>query len=92
MNSTYPSYCLLKRSNNNLKKVGLAPKNLARTVEDAGTVVNPLVPWSVCGIFITSVLHVDTLTYAPFALFCLLSPVLTIIFGWSGKTLTYIKK
>lgn len=74
------------------KKVGLAPKNLARTVEDAGTVVNPLIPWSVCGIFIASVLHVDTMTYAPFALFCLLSPILTIVFGWTGKTLTYIKK
>ncbi len=26
-------------------------------MEDAGTVVNPLVPWSVCGIFITKVLR-----------------------------------
>lgn len=74
------------------EKVGLANKNLARTVEDAGTVVNPLVPWSVCGIFIAGVLHVQTIDYAPFAIFCLLSPILTIIFGWTGKTLTYLKK
>lgn len=69
-------------------KVGLAPKNLSRVMEDAGTVVNPLVPWSVCGIFIASVLDIPTLTYLPFTFFCLLGPILTIAFGWSGKTLT----
>lgn len=70
-------------------KVGLAGKNLSRVMEDAGTVVNPLVPWSVCGIFITGVIGVSTLDYLPFAFFCLLSPVLTVLFGFTGKTLTY---
>lgn len=71
------------------KKVGLDSINLARVSEDAGTVVNPLVPWSVCGVFITNVLDVSTLAYLPFAFFCLLSPILTILFGVTGKTLTY---
>ncbi|MGH2319477.1 Na+/H+ antiporter NhaC [Planococcus sp. SE5232] len=70
-------------------KVGLAGKNLSRVMEDAGTVVNPLVPWSVCGIFITGVIGVSTLDYLPFAFFCLLSPILTVLFGFTGKTLTY---
>lgn len=73
-------------------KVGLAPKNLSRVMEDAGTVVNPLVPWSVCGIFITSVLGISTLDYLPFTFFCLLGPILTVIFGWSGKTLTKLEQ
>ncbi|CAM3247943.1 Na+/H+ antiporter NhaC [Filibacter tadaridae] len=72
-------------------KVGLAGKNLSRVMEDAGTVVNPLVPWSVCGLFITKVLGVATLDYLPFAIFCLLSPILTILYGFTGKTLTYLK-
>lgn len=74
------------------QKVGLQNKNLARVAEDAGTVVNPLIPWSVCGIFITKVLGVPTIDYLPFALFCLLSPILTIVFGWTGKTLSYLPK
>ena len=37
-------------------KLGLHPRNLSRTLEDAGTVINPLVPWSVCGVFIAKVL------------------------------------
>lgn len=72
------------------KKVSLAPKNLARAIEDTGTIVNPLVPWSVCGIFITDVLGVATVDYVPFAFFCLLGPILTIFFAWSGKTLSRI--
>lgn len=71
------------------EKVGLAGKNLSRVMEDAGTVVNPLVPWSVCGIFISGMLGVPTMEYLPFAFFCLLSPILTVLFGFSGKTLTY---
>lgn len=74
---------------NQYEKVGLAGKNLSRVMEDAGTVVNPLVPWSVCGIFITKMLGVSTLDYLPFAFFCLLSPILTVLFGYLGKTLTF---
>lgn len=73
------------------EKVGLAGKNLSRVMEDAGTVVNPLVPWSVCGIFISGMLGVPVLDYLPFAFFCLLSPVLTVLFGYMGKTLTFVK-
>ena len=70
---------------------GLAAKNLSRVMEDAGTVINPLVPWSVCGIFIADALGIPVMSYVPFAFFCLLSPVLTIVFGLTGKTLTAAK-
>lgn len=66
------------------KNAGLTNKALSRTLEDAGTVINPLVPWSVCGVFIANVLDVPVLVYLPFAFFCLLSPVITILFG--GKS------
>ncbi|CDQ40743.1 MULTISPECIES: Na+/H+ antiporter NhaC [Virgibacillus] len=65
-------------------KSKLPKKVLSRTLEDAGTVINPLVPWSVCGVFIADVLGVPVLTYLPFAFFCLLSPIITMIF--SGKS------
>lgn len=60
-------------------RAGIARKKLSRTLEDAGTVINPLVPWSVCGVFLADVLGVPVLSYLPFAFFCLLSPVLTIL-------------
>ncbi|KIL47491.1 Na+/H+ antiporter NhaC [Jeotgalibacillus campisalis] len=75
-----------------IDNLGLERKNLSRVLEDAGTVINPLVPWGVCGVFITSVLGVPTLEYLPFALFCLLCPILTIIFCLTGWTITYRTK
>ena len=69
-------------------KLGLHSKNLSRTLEDAGTVVNPLVPWGVCGVFITSVLGVSTLTYLPFSFFCYLCVILTIISGLTGISIS----
>lgn len=72
-------------------KLHLHPKNLSRTLEDAGTVINPLVPWSVSGTFIASTLGVSVLTYLPFAIFCYVSLALTLMFGLTGLTLTKTK-
>ena len=69
------------------KEMGLHPKSLSRVMEDAGTVINPLVPWSVCGLFIASMLEISVIDYLPFAFFCLLSPVLTILFGCLNLTI-----
>ncbi|PSJ79512.1 Na+/H+ antiporter NhaC [Neisseria iguanae] len=69
-------------------RLGLHQRNLSRTLEDAGTVINPLVPWSVCGVFISQTLNVPVWEYLPFAFFCYLSLILTLVFGWTGLTLT----
>lgn len=74
------------------EKAGLHPKNLSRILEDAGTVVNPLVPWSVCGVFLAGVLGVETAAYMPFAFFCILSPVITLIYGFTGLKIEKIEK
>ena len=69
-------------------QLGLHPKNLSRTLEDSGTVINPLLPWGVCGAFSTSMLGVATLSYLPFAIFCYTSLILTIVVGLTGLTMT----
>lgn len=58
---------------------GYSKRQLGRVMEDAGTVVNPLVPWSVCGIFITTVLGVSTYDYFMFTIFCLACPIITVL-------------
>lgn len=65
----------------------LAPENLSRVTEDAGTVIDPLVPWGSGGAYQTATLGVPTLLYAPFALFCWISPIVTILFGYLGWTI-----
>ncbi len=63
---------------------GLAPRCLSRILEDAGTVTSPLIPWNTCGATMAGFLGISTLTYAPFAFFCILCPVLTVISGFTG--------
>ncbi|VWL85080.1 Na+/H+ antiporter NhaC [Oceanivirga miroungae] len=72
-------------------KLNLHSKNLSRTLEDSGTVINPLVPWGVCGVFISSMLGVPTISYVPFSIFCYASLILTILFGFTGLTITKSK-
>lgn len=66
---------------------GLAPENLSRAVEDSATVTANLVPWNTGGAYQTATLGVATIAYLPFAFFCWLSPIVTIIFGVMGWTI-----
>lgn len=66
------------------ENMNIATKNLSRVLEDAGTVINPLIPYGISGVFLTTVLGVDTLSYLPFAIFCWLCPILTVIYGFTG--------
>jgi NhaC family Na+:H+ antiporter len=63
---------------------GLAPTNLSRLAADSGTVTSPLVPWNSCGAFMGATLGVSTLLYAPFAIFCWASPLLSVLYGYTG--------
>ncbi|MGD2069270.1 MAG: Na+/H+ antiporter NhaC [Gemmatimonadota bacterium] len=49
------------------RRADLAAKNLSRTLEDSGTVVVPLVPWSAAGTFMAGTLGVPTVSYLPWA-------------------------
>jgi NhaC family Na+:H+ antiporter len=49
------------------RRADLAAKNLSRTLEDSGTVVVPLVPWSAAGSFMAGTLGVATVSYLPWA-------------------------
>lgn len=71
------------------EKRGLKPKNLSRTLEDAGTMTSPLVPWNTCGAFMATTLGVSTLSYLPFAFLCLISPIIAIIYGFTGFKIEY---
>lgn len=69
---------------------GLHPKNLSRSLEDAGTLTSPLVPWNTCGAFMAQTLGVATFAYAPFAFFNLINPIVAAIYGFTGFTIEKI--
>ncbi|HDP99408.1 MAG TPA: Na+/H+ antiporter NhaC [bacterium] len=66
------------------KSRGLAAKNLSRTTEDSGTVIVPLVPWSMAGVFMAGTLDVPTLSYLPWAVMCYSGIVFALLYGFTG--------
>lgn len=68
----------------------LAPENLSRTLEDAGTVTSVLIPWNTCGVAQSGILGVATLAYAPYCIFNWISPLMTMLvagLGWKVRRL-----
>jgi len=68
-------------------KRGLAPRNLSRCLEDAGTMTSSLFPWNTCGAAMSTYLGVPTVEYVPYAILNLVSPIVSIIFGYTGFTM-----
>jgi NhaC family Na+:H+ antiporter len=63
------------------KERDLAPQNLSRSIEDSVTIVEPLLPWTVSAVFMATTLGVPTLEYAPWAIFCFLGPVFSLVYA-----------
>ena len=73
------------------KEKGLAPENLSRTLEDSGTVTSVLIPWNTCGATQSAILGVATFAYLPFCFFNLISPLMTIAYGYLGIKIKKLK-
>ena len=66
------------------KKNGFESRLLSRTTEDAVTVTSVLIPWSSCGMTQATVLGISTLTYLPYCIFNLVSPLMSILVAITG--------
>lgn len=66
------------------KERGYESRLLSRSVEDSATVVSVLIPWNSCGMTQATVLKVSTMTYLPYCLFNLISPLMSIIIAAIG--------
>lgn len=69
-------------------ELGLGRNLLSRSMEDGGTLWSPLVPWSSCGAYHSSMLGVSTLSYIPFCFTNILNPIISIVTAsWNGNLL-----
>ena len=74
------------------KERGLAPENLSRTLEDSGTVTSVLIPWNTCGMAQSSVLGIATGEYFMYSFFNIISPIMTVTYGYLGIKIKKLKK
>ncbi|ATZ74370.1 Na+/H+ antiporter NhaC [Idiomarina sp. X4] len=69
----------------------LDPRVLSRTLEDSGTITSALIPWNTCGAYMFSVLAVSPFEYGIFAFFNYLTPLIAVVFAYTGWTILYKK-
>ena len=62
----------------------LAPAMLSRSLEDSGTMTSVLVPWNTCGVYVSAVLGVPTLAYAPYCFLNWMNPIVALVMTWFG--------
>ena len=60
------------------RRAGIDSKVLSRSLEDGISVTSVLIPWNSCGVTQSTVLGVATLSYLPYCLFNILSPLCSI--------------
>ena len=70
-------------------EMGLSRNMLSRTLEDGGTLWSPLVPWSSCGAYHSSILGVPTLSYIPYTFMNLINPVFALVTAAFGLNIMY---
>ena len=73
-------------------KHNLHPKNLSRVLEDCGTITSSLIPWNGCGAYMIATLGLAPWVYVPYCLFNLINPIVSVIFGYLGITMTKMNK
>jgi len=65
-------------------EMNISRRVLSRTLEDSGTVVVPLIPWSAAGIYMSTVLDVSVFEYAPWAILCYFGFLTAWFYGFTG--------
>lgn len=70
-------------------EMGLGRNMLSRTLEDGGTLWSPLVPWSSCGAYHTSILGVSTFSYFPFCFMNIINPIFALVTAALGANILY---
>jgi NhaC family Na+:H+ antiporter len=66
------------------EKDNLEKHMLSRCLEEGATLSTSLIPWTTSGAFITGVLHMSPLEYAPWAFFNYINPLLSIALAYMG--------
>lgn len=66
------------------EQIHLERRLLSRTVEDSISVTSVLIPWNSCGLTQSTVLGVSTMTYLPYCIFNIISPIMSLFIAWAG--------
>lgn len=69
---------------------GLQHRLLSRTLEDSISVTSVLIPWNSCGVTHSAVLGVATMSYLPFCIFNIMSPLMSLLYALLADRLSAV--
>ena len=70
--------------NDKFDKLGIDRKVLSRSLEDTGTMMENMAPWTPSGVFMASALGVSALEYAPWQFLSLTNIIVAYLFAITG--------
>ena len=70
------------------ESMNVAPQVLSATLENFGTVISPLIPWTTCAVAMSTYMGVSTLSYLPYAFFNYMNPLVALVFAVFGIAIT----
>lgn len=70
------------------KQCRLKPENMSRAMEDFGTQGAILIPWGINALFVAGMYGTEPMIFIPFCFLNLLVPIISIIYGATGFSMT----
>jgi NhaC family Na+:H+ antiporter len=83
------SFIIGEAFKNKFDKAKIPRRVLSRSIEDAGTMLENLAPWTPSGIFMASTLGVTALEYAPYQFLSIVNIIIAYIFAMTGIACFY---
>lgn len=74
------------------KKRNVAPEILSRSLEDAGTLAGPMIPWHGYCVYMSGTLGVAWSAFFPYLFLLYLTPFVSIFYGFTGISIKHIKE
>ncbi|MGI6357762.1 MAG: Na+/H+ antiporter NhaC [Bacillota bacterium] len=87
-NQSLPIIVMGRAFRDKYQSLRLSQEDLARTLLDSASIICPLIPWNLNGLFMHSVLGVAVLVYSPHALYCWLTPLTTIAWSFAAGSIS----
>ncbi len=85
------SFIIGSAFNKKFDKMGIPRKVLSRSIEDAGTMLENLLPWTPSGVFMAGALGINALEYAPYQFLALINIAVAYFFAFTGIACFYRK-
>ena len=72
------------------KERKVAPEILSRSLEDSGTMAGPMIPWHGYGVYMAGTLVVAWAAFFPYLFLLYLTPIFSIIYGFTGISIKHV--